>query len=187
MKGSKFCKKNYITNLKAWSNLCYRVKKLNMNKILLLLMVILITVNISNAQSGNSTSNSNTYKNAIGVKFYPGAISFKHFFNQQNALELLGYFRNYGTRITGLYEIHGDLANAGGLKWYIGPGAHVSLYSSKYGGGGSAGVDGVIGLDYKIRSAPVNLSLDWQPSYDFKSFDGFIGDWFGIGIRYTLN
>lgn len=139
------------------------------------------------AQNNNSTSNSSSYKNAIGVKFYPGAVSFKHFFNQQNALELLGYFRNYGTRITGLYEIHGGINNTGGLKWYVGPGAHVSLYSSKYGGGGSIGVDGVIGLDYKIASAPINLSLDWQPSYDFKSFDGFISDWFGLAIRYTLN
>lgn len=148
-------------------------------------MIVAITSNLK-AQSNNSTNNSSTYKTAIGVKFYPGAITFKHFFNDKNALELLGYFRNYGARITGLYEIHGNINNAGGLKWYVGPGAHVSFYNSNSGGGGSVGLDGVIGLDYKIPSAPVNLSLDWQPSFDFKSLDGFIGDWFGIAIRYTL-
>ena len=26
------------------------------------------------------------------------------------------------------------------------------------------GVDGVLGLDYKISGAPINVSLDWQPS-----------------------
>ena len=158
-----------------------------MKKIILVLIVVIITITHLQAQTNNITTNSSTYKNAIGVKFYPGAISYKHFFNQQNALELLGYFRNYGARITGLYEINGAINNAGGLKYYLGPGAHVSFYSSKYGGGGSVGVDGVIGLDYKIKSAPINISLDWQPSYDFKSFDGFISDWFGLGIRYTLN
>lgn len=151
-----------------------------------LMIVLFITVASVQAQNGNSTTNSSTYKTAIGVKFYPGAISFKHFFNSKDALELLGYFRNYGARITGLYEIHGNISNAGGLKWYIGPGAHVSFYSSQYGGGGSVGIDGVLGLDYKIPSAPINLSLDWQPSFDFKSFDGFIGDWFGIAVRYTI-
>ena len=156
-----------------------------MKKIMVLMIVVLLTTSTTFAQ--NNTANSNTYKNAIGVKFYPGAVSFKHFFNPQAALELLGYLKNNGSRITALYEIHGNIANAGGLKWYLGPGAHVSFYSSKYGNGGSVGIDGVAGLDYKVKSAPVNLSLDWQPSYDFKSTDGFISDWFGIAIRYTLN
>lgn len=157
-----------------------------MKKMLLLSFAIVLTTTSLLAQKGNSTANGSSYKSAIGVKFYPGAISFKHFFTEKNAGELLGYFKTNGGRITALYEIHGNINNAGGLKYYIGPGAHVSFYNSKYGGGGSVGVDGVIGLDYKINSAPINLSLDWQPSFDFKGTDGFIGDWFGIAIRYTF-
>ena len=157
-----------------------------MKKFLLLVSVIFIVTTNLNAQSGNSTTNSTSYKTAVGVKFYPGAISVKHFISAKDAIELLGYFANHGARITGLYEIHGNINNAGGLKYYFGPGAHVSFYSSKYGSGGSAGVDGVLGLDYKIPSAPINLALDWQPSFDFKNIDGFIGDWFGIAIRYTF-
>ena len=157
-----------------------------MKRFKLLLAFILIGISGVVAQRSNSTDNSSTYQSAIGVKFYPGALSFKHFFSPKNAVEALGYFKNNGTRITALYEIHGDISNAGGLKYYYGPGAHVSFYSSKYGGGGSVGLDGVLGLDYKVASAPINLSLDWQPSFDFKDTDGFIGNWFGIAIRYTF-
>ena len=109
----------------------------------------------------------------------------KHFIADLKALEFLGYFRSKSFRITGLYEIHGNISNVSGLKWYLGPGAHVTFFNQKSGGGGTGGLDGVIGLDYKIKNAPVNLALDWQPSIEFKGAN-FIADWFGIAIRFTL-
>ena len=47
-----------------------------------------------------------------------------------NAGELIGYFWKLGARFTGLYEIHGNLADAAGLKWYIGPGVHIGFYNT---------------------------------------------------------
>ena len=80
----------------------------------------------SSAQSG--------YQTALGVKVWDGGgISLKHFVNGNNALEGIGYFWRQGARITGLYEIHGAINNAGGLQWYIGPGAHVGFYNDRYG------------------------------------------------------
>ena len=47
--------------------------------------------------------NSSSYRTALGVKFWDGAgISFKHFFNGNNAGEFIGYFWNRGFRFTGL-------------------------------------------------------------------------------------
>jgi len=154
--------------------------------IVLLIEVFLITVTSVNAQS--SSANSTTYTTALGLKFYPTGVTLKHFLTGNHALEGIGYFYNYGTRITGLYEIYGDINNAPGLRWYIGPGAHVGFYNTKYGGGSSAGVDGVLGLDYKVTNAPLNLSLDWQPSCEFgDNFNnGFSGGWGGFGVRYTF-
>jgi hypothetical protein len=54
----------------------------------------------------------NNYKTAIGVKFYPGAFSIKHFIKSKHALEGLGYFWYDGARFTGLYQIHGDIEGA---------------------------------------------------------------------------
>ncbi len=161
-----------------------------MKKTLFAVLVLMITA-FGTATAQNNIG-SNDYKTALGVKFYPGAITLKHFVTEKNALEFIGYFWNRGTRITGLYEIHGDIQNAGGLKWYIGPGAHVSFYNNKtyngtnYGGRSYVGVDGVIGLDYKIKSAPVNLSIDWQPSFEFGDGAGFSGNWGGFAIRYVF-
>jgi hypothetical protein len=140
----------------------------------------------ASAQKRSSSYSSKSYSTALGVKFYPGAVSLKHFVNSTTALEGLGYFWSRGFRITGLYEIHGDINGAPGLKWYIGPGAHVGFYNTKYGGGSSFGVDGVLGLDYKINSAPIDLALDWQPSFEFGDGRGFAGDWGGFAIRYTF-
>jgi hypothetical protein len=137
-----------------------------------------------------------TYQTALGVKFYPGSLSLKHFIQKNRAIEALGYFWQYGARITALYEIHGNINGAPGLKWYVGPGAHVGFWNTKwkdrYGrrdGGAYFGVDGVLGLDYKINKAPINISLDWQPSFSFGDPDfgyGFEGGWGGLGIRYTF-
>src|SRR5689334_12903731 len=135
-----------------------------MKKILLLLFVVSFAVVQANAQSMGRS-----YKTALGVKVWDGAgVSFKTFLTPQNALELVGYFYRYGTRITGLYEIHGNINGAPGLRWYVGPGAHLGFYDNKpYKSTTVAGIDGVLGLDLKINKAPLNLSMDWQPSFEF--------------------
>jgi hypothetical protein len=155
-----------------------------MKKTILFLSLVCISV-LSYSQS-NST-NSSRYTTALGVKVWDGGgISFKHFLNDQGALELIGYFWSRGARITGLYEIHGPIKGASGLQWYIGPGAHVGFYNTKYGDGSYIGIDGVIGLDYKFNGAPINISLDWQPSFEFGDDRGFYSSWGGLGIRYTF-
>lgn len=155
-----------------------------MKQLLLLFVICSITIAGANAQSMGRT-----YKTALGVKVWDGAgISFKTFVAPNNALEVIGYFYNKGTRLTGLYEIHGNVADAPGLKWYIGPGAHIGFYDYEgyKGDRAVAGLDGVLGLDYKINRAPINISIDWQPSFEFADGRGFVGSWGGLGIRYTF-
>ncbi len=161
------------------------------------ILIATITMLALSAMIANAQSMGNTYKTALGVKVWNngGGISLKHFISTNHALEGIGYFWNRGSRLTGLYEFHFDIANAAGLKWYIGPGAHVGFYNDRYddrfgnyGNGGSfVGLDGVLGLDYKFNGAPINLSLDWQPSVEFGYGRGFNSGWGGLGIRYTFN
>ena len=165
-------------------------------------VVMLFSVLTASAQKrGRSASfSSSNYVTALGVKVYPGtgggAVTLKHFINKGAALEALGSFWERGGRITGLYEFHWDIPGAPGLKWYVGPGAHLGFYRGKYyrdrdiddirGNYVAIGVDGVIGLDYKFNNIPLNLSADWQPSFDFGKYDGFYGDFGGISARYTF-
>ena len=156
-----------------------------MRKVILVLFCLFALLVVSRAQS--RSMNGHGYETALGVKVWDGAgITIKHFINTNHALEGVGYFWSHGARITGLYEIHGPINGAPGLRWYIGPGAHIGFYNTKYGDGSFAGIDGVLGLDYKFNGAPINMSLDWQPSFEFGDGRGFVGSWGGLGIRYTF-
>ncbi len=155
-----------------------------MKKTVIFFILVLLMFSV---QAQSNSAKSSSYRTALGVKVWDGAgISFKHFVSGNNALEFIGYFWGQGSRITGLYEIHGPISGARGLQWYIGPGAHIGFYNSKNGDGSFIGVDGVLGLDYKFSGAPINLSLDWQPSFEFGTSRGFVGSWGGLGIRYTF-
>ena len=153
-----------------------------MKKLLLLASLVGFSWMGANAQSMGTT-----YRTALGVKVWDGAgISLKHFTEPNTAFEFIGYFYDQGARVTGLYEIHGPISGAPGLKWYIGPGAHVGFYDKKHGDKVFAGIDGVLGLDLKINRAPINFSIDWQPSFEFGANRGFVGSWGGFGVRYTF-
>jgi len=159
-----------------------------MKKILTLSLAFMLFSTVAFSQVNGSS-----YQTAVGLKFYPGSITIKHFIQENRAIEGLMYFWNYGIRFTGLYEFHGDFAGAPGLKWYAGPGAHIGFWNDNWNhhypdrdGGMAIGIDGVLGLDYKFTGAPINLSLDWQPSWTFANYSYFESGWGGFAIRYTF-
>ncbi|HEY6505274.1 MAG TPA: hypothetical protein VIZ28_14970 [Chitinophagaceae bacterium] len=153
-----------------------------MRKVFVSALALFIVV-VSQAQGATGS----TYKTALGVKVFDGGgITLKHFFTYNHAGELIAYFWSHGVRFTGLYEIHGDIRGAEGLKWYIGPGAHIGFYDQDNGDGAFFGIDGVIGLDYKFKGAPINISIDWQPYVEFGNDNGFSASSGGLGIRYTF-
>jgi hypothetical protein len=163
-----------------------------MKKIIILFGMALLLAGVQ----AKAQSLGETYQTALGIKLWGdgGGASIKHFIMPSQALEGIVYFWDRGTRVTGLYEFHFDITGAPGLKWYVGPGAHVGFYNNHYqdrygnfGNGGSfTGIDGVLGLDYKFTGAPINLSIDWQPSIEFGDNRGFFGGWGGLGVRYTF-
>ncbi len=159
-------------------------------KKLFVLGFLLVGAFAVNAQTQN---NGSSYTTALGLKMYPGALSLKHFIASDRAIEGLAFLSQDGFRLTGLYEIHNHLGSVEGLKWYIGGGAHIGAWSDNWktrypyrDGGTNIGVDGVLGLDYKIKGAPLNLSFDWQPSFNFIGYQYFESAWGGLGIRYTF-
>lgn len=146
-----------------------------------------------NAYSFAQQNKGTDYKTSLGLKYYPGSMSFKHFIKKNTAIEALWRISADGVRFTGLYELHKKMEVVEGVKWYMGGGGHFGIWSdswkSKYPaseGGFAFGIDGVIGLDYKIEGVPVNLSLDWQPSINLIGYTYFEGDLVGLAIRYTF-
>jgi outer membrane protein W len=78
------------------------------------------------------------------------------------------------------------------LSWYIGYGGHLGIWSEEWvkknattdKSNISVGFDGIIGLDYKVKNSPLNISIDWQPS--FSIIQAYFKNQGGIGIRYVL-
>ena len=92
-----------------------------------------------------------------------------------------------------MIEKYSPFASTDQLSWYIGYGGHLGVWSEEWkknnpshNAGIALGVDGILGLDYKIKNAPLNLSLDWQPSFNFVGASYFESGWAGLGIRYTF-
>jgi len=133
------------------------------------------------------------YKKAIGVKMYPSTISYKVFVKTNAAFEYLGYVSLDGFRATALYEKYMPIDGNENLTWYVGYGGHLGLWSEEWkknnpnhNAGIALGVDGILGLDYKVKNAPLNLSVDWQPSFNFVGASYFESGWAGLGVRYTF-
>jgi hypothetical protein len=151
-------------------------------------LLALLFVTRTQAQSMGSD-----YRTAVGVKFWPGALTIKHFIQSDRALEGDLYFWEHGFRFTGLYEFHGDINGAAGLKWYAGPGAHIGWYNDRYwrdgheygDGSASFGVDGVLGLDYKFKGAPIAVSLDINPFLEILHHP-YVDVWGGLGFKFCF-
>lgn len=132
------------------------------------------------------------YTKAIGVKMYPSAITYKKFTKTNTAFEFLGYFSLDGFRTTILHEKYMPIEGNENLTWYIGYGGHLGIWSAEWvktnnnadKSNISVGFDGIIGLDYKVKNSPLNISIDWQPS--FSIIQAYFKNQGGIGIRYVI-
>lgn len=164
-----------------------------MKRLLSILAIAAITV-LAVPRLSQAQSLGHDYRTGLGVKlgwWGGGAISLKHFVKPDAAVEGLLSFWPDGFVVGGLYEFHGDITGAPGLKWYVGPGAHLGFWNDNYrndhpnvSGGAYFGLDGVLGLDYKFYRAPIDLSVDVQPGFNIPSGDFYT--WGGLGIRYTF-
>ncbi|HMW40548.1 MAG: hypothetical protein K1X68_12925 [Saprospiraceae bacterium] len=141
------------------------------------------------------------YKSAIGLRFgYPLSISYKTFINDKAAIEGYAGFRSYSYyswfNIGVLYQHHSKISSVEGLAWYIGGGANAFFWSyddtfypnaSDY-SSTSFGISGCIGLDYKFKNIPLNLSVDWIPTVSFggEYLNGFGASYGGLSARYIL-
>ena len=150
-----------------------------MKKLVLTLTIAVCFTTFINAQD---------YRNGIGLRAgFNQGLTFKHFVSGKSALELLLATRWSGFEITGLYEIHNSAFDINRLNWYYGAGAHVGFYGTNYDGGEGTyvGVDGILGLEYNFREAPINISLDWKPAFDF-GYNHFFADGGAISLRYIF-
>jgi hypothetical protein len=174
-------------------NFAVYFQNIPMKKLVLSLFFFLSIILIGNRSSAQN------YQTAVGLKFggFESGPSIKYFTSNAIALEGIVGFRSHGVVITGLYEIHQVAFGVPALKFYYGAGAHIGAEGSgvyqPYGGSADVnnqshillGVDGVLGLEYKIPNAPIAVSVDVDPRAELA-----VGPYFDIapalGLKYTF-
>lgn len=153
---------------------------------------------------GTSLNAQLNYKTAIGLRGgETSGLTIKQKIGGTTAIEGIIGFQGHGLSLTALFEKYQG-TGVEGLNWYYGGGAHATFfryyYSRRhywrdeyyysryyYNGGFGIGIDGVLGIEYKIPKAPIALSVDLKPyveinnrGYLWTSLDP------GIGIKVAF-
>jgi hypothetical protein len=145
------------------------------------------------------------YDYAIGIRSGgTSGITLKNIITPMSAIEGIVGFWNDGLSFTVLYEQHPNAFDIEGLHWLFGAGAHVAFFEENYrdftgpawhndypdnieDGEIGLGIDGMIGIEYKIPVLPLAFSAEIKPFIDFVSADEIWGSLDpGIGIKLAF-
>jgi hypothetical protein len=134
--------------------------------------------------------NGTSYKTGLGMRLEFGdgnlyGFSAKHFLTQQLAGEATLLFGSgINASLGAELQYHVPIPSASGLSWYMGGGLQALFW--KYNLGTSVWLRPMAGLDYKISTAPLNLSFDWRPTFVLSNGGGSDIGRFGLALRFTL-
>ena len=134
---------------------------------------------------------------ALGVRlagdnFNRGAeVSYQHGLGDANRLEFdlgVGSGKNHDHMFLAvIYQWHWNIT--GGLNWYAGPGGALGFHDHYNNDDDhfSIAVGGQVGLEYdfSVNNAPIQLSIDARPLWDFIGDTHNLGYGTALGIRYV--
>lgn len=149
---------------------------------------------------GFSSSSAQDYKLAVGARLgVPLSASVKTKIGEGKMIEGTLGFRNYTytnwISVSGNYQKYTSFEEVlDGLYWYYGGGVSAyfwtyddSFFGPNEYGSTTFGFQGNVGLDYKFENKPINISLDYMPTYFFGGYIGGFGGGYGaLAIRYTI-
>lgn len=141
-------------------------------------------------------------QHAIGARFGSASgINYRYTLSENRAVEGIMSVQSNSTsnrfRLVGLYEYHKPLPLEN-FSWYYGFGGSVGSYTYKAFTDKSGvrmdktselslSIDGIIGVEYNLPTAPIALSLDVKPYFDFVQESSIrIFDPVGFSIRYKF-
>ena len=132
-----------------------------------------------------NSANAQDYKAAVGIRFSSKAalvnnsVSLKYFFTEKTAVEgLISFGDPFALGL--LVEQHKPLLT-NNFKYFYGGGFYGAFAGQR-----RAGLQGVLGLDYKVPTLPMNFSIDWKPELTFTKEFSFETAALGLSARFTL-
>ena len=145
-------------------------------------------------------------KHEIGLRGgQSSGIFYRGFIDENHAIKGLLTFRNDGMQATALYEKYDPIFNkkTNGFYLYYGIGGHFGFaqwdrryhypdqpysYYNKHVASPVIGLDGIIGIEYRLNKVPLAFGFDYKPFFDLLGedfFDIYFGD-FGFSIKVRL-
>src|SRR3954469_17385147 len=125
------------------------------------------------------------YKMGIGIRISSNdaivnhSLSFKYFFRTKTSVEALLSLPD-PVALGLLVEQHEPLKNQA-FKWFYGGGLYVA-FTGTY-----VGLQGVLGLDYRVPSLPLTFSIDWKPEINLAKEFTFEPAAIGLSARFVFN
>ncbi|MCD7962448.1 MAG: hypothetical protein LUF90_02610 [Rikenellaceae bacterium] len=143
------------------------------------IMAIILAVTVTGFCSAQD------YNWGIGVRGGAVAtgITAKVSIDGQNAVEGILSLVN-GVNFYGLYERHMPVISSG-FSFYYGAGGNIGSWKRHSNKKFTVGIDGIIGLEYKIREVPLAFSVDYKPGLNFIGHSGFRG-WYDFGASVKV-
>jgi hypothetical protein len=145
-----------------------------------------------------TTVKAQNYKTALGLglDFGDGRTlvgpSLRHHFSRNTALQAEVLFGGNTTVIQGFLQYNAAVKGAPGLDWYLGGGPKIQIYdrdryffNDNY---TAVYLVPMVGLDYKIKNAPLAIAFDWRPSI-YVGDNPFLGTEagrFGMAFRFVF-
>ncbi|MDX9695114.1 MAG: hypothetical protein RBT49_04915 [Bacteroidales bacterium] len=166
-----------------------------MKKLLLLFSLLaFITINVS-AQENY----------AIGLRAGgTSGLTFRMITSSGSEFEGIAGFWNHGVSVTALYKKRNNAFDVNGLNWIYGGGGHVSHYGAKFNRNNEPywhtnyptyvdyttfgfGIDGLVGMEYKIPKIPVAVSFEFKPFFEvISNGDVWVSMDPGLGIKFVF-
>ncbi len=116
------------------------------------------------------------FDSGLQVKKYMGA----------NNLDFRGHLHNYGFQVAGLYEWNHDLGNNFTLYYGFGAGLGTWKQTADHDMAFGFDVEAIVGVEWRIPSVPLALSLDYRPAFEVLPTTGFYAKGFAFGIKYLF-
>lgn len=130
------------------------------------------------------TAAAQDYKWGVGVRFggETAGLSVKHNFSSARGLEaILAYPWDDGFTATVLYEWQMPVITDG-FSFYYGAGGHIGAWDDEF----AIGVDGIVGLEYKLRKVPLAFSVDYKPIFNIGADTKFYMLDFALSMKVTF-
>ena len=132
---------------------------------------------------GCSALSAQYYEHSAGIRAgFSSGITYKGFFDRQEALGIAGLYNRNGLNATVTYQYHFEPFRNDRYLIYVGGGPFSGNWNSEY----SIGMCALAGFEYIMRDLPLVFSVDWRPLLNILKETSYELLDFGVSIRYRF-